>query len=69
MTRPPLHPLPPPHVLTGRIITMSEGQWDDILATAYDLGWILLELSDEEEPVAAYQRPDRPADHWPEDLP
>jgi hypothetical protein len=37
-------------------ITMAEDQWDEMLATAYDAGWILLELDDQERPVAAYRR-------------
>jgi hypothetical protein len=38
------------------IITMSTGQWDGILAAAYDNGWVLLELDDNEQPFKAYQR-------------
>jgi hypothetical protein len=37
-------------------ITMSVGQWDTLLAIAYDTGVVLLELDGEEQPVAAYQR-------------
>jgi hypothetical protein len=37
---------------------MSTGQWDTLLRAAYDQGWVLLELDDDERPVAAYQRPD-----------
>jgi hypothetical protein len=36
--------------------TMSIGQWDTILAGAYLAGWVLLELDDDEKPVAAYRR-------------
>jgi hypothetical protein len=35
---------------------MSVGQWDTLLAIAYDTGVVLLELDGEEQPVAAYQR-------------
>ncbi len=37
--------------------TMSIGQWDDFLCAAYDCGYVLIELDDEERPVAAYMRP------------
>lgn len=40
----------------ARIITMGEGQWDSLLAAAYEQGWILLELNDNEMPVAAYRK-------------
>ena len=40
------------------IVTMSVDQWDILLQTAYDEGAILLELDDDEKPVAAYQRSD-----------
>jgi hypothetical protein len=35
---------------------MSPGQWDPTLATAYEEGWILLEINEDEAPVAAYQK-------------
>jgi hypothetical protein len=35
-------------------ITMSIGQWDAMLAAAYRDGWTLLELDDDERPIAAY---------------
>ena len=38
------------------VITMSVGQWDGALAAAYETGWILLELDDNEVPVRAYQK-------------
>ena len=48
------------HALSGGVpalmITMSVGQWDTTLATAYDLGWILLELDEHEMPVRAYRK-------------
>jgi hypothetical protein len=37
-------------------ITMSVGQWDPTLANAYEAGFILLELDDDERPVRAYQK-------------
>jgi hypothetical protein len=36
---------------------MSVGQWDMLLAVAYDLGFVLLELDGDERPVRAYRRP------------
>jgi hypothetical protein len=36
---------------------MSVGQWDRLLAEAYDTGWTLLELDEQEWPVAAYRNP------------
>jgi hypothetical protein len=39
-------------------VTMSTGQWDNLLAAAYDAGWILLELDGNERPVRAYQKPE-----------
>jgi len=49
-------PLPNLTAPGQKIITMSVGQWDDILMSAYNRGWILLELNDDEEAVAAYQK-------------
>jgi len=40
--------------------TMLHGQWDDMLQVVYDLGFVLLELDNEERPVRAYRRPHRP---------
>jgi hypothetical protein len=37
-------------------ITMSQGQWDGLLSSAYDSGHTLLELDDNEIPVAAYRK-------------
>ncbi len=58
--RPPLNRIPLGDALPYRpreaSITMSVGQWDNLLAAAYQAGWILLELDDQEQPVAAYQR-------------
>lgn len=57
-----LHPIPLEDALNRLwkprtcVITMSEGQWDALLATAYEEGWILLEVNDKEFPVRAYQK-------------
>jgi len=40
----------------GLFVTMSPGQWDALLSTAYDTGATLLEIDDKEQPVKAYQR-------------
>ncbi|MFZ4439425.1 MAG: hypothetical protein ACOYOS_13430 [Syntrophales bacterium] len=40
----------------GCFITMSPGQWDVLLSNAYDRGWTLLEINDDEQPVAAYKK-------------
>jgi hypothetical protein len=40
------------------IITMSIGQWDTMLAVAYEQGWLLVELDDDEMPVRAYRKPE-----------
>jgi hypothetical protein len=40
----------------GLFVTMSPGQWDALLSTAYDTGATLLEIDDKEQPVRAYQR-------------
>jgi hypothetical protein len=36
--------------------TMSVGQWDEVLQEAYDVGFVLLVLDDEERPVGAYRK-------------
>lgn len=60
MTRPPLDPIPVSEALPPRpgviTVTMSRGQWDALLAACYAAGDILLELDDQERPVAAYRR-------------
>ena len=38
------------------MITMSPGQWDNCLQTAYDRGWVLLEVDEEETIVGAYHK-------------
>jgi hypothetical protein len=40
----------------ARIITMAVGQWDPTLSAAYEDGWILLELDEDEVPVRAYRK-------------
>lgn len=47
------------NVTSGRekkIITLSPGQWDKMLAETYTGGWLLLEIDQNEQPVRAYQR-------------
>jgi hypothetical protein len=59
MTRPVLRSIPLASVQLGPgtvVITLSVGQWDNFLSVAYALGYTLLELDDNERPVAAYQR-------------
>jgi hypothetical protein len=64
LTRPALRRIPlqsvwPPR--RGRVyITMSPEQWDPLLQVSYDEGWILLEVDDNEQPVAAYCMSDFP---------
>lgn len=59
MTRPDLReiPLADGVLKAGEVtVTMSIGQWDVFLANSYEAGFILLELDENEEPVAAYQK-------------
>jgi hypothetical protein len=55
-----LHPMPLSKALPIRpgtcTITMSEGQWDGLLAAAYADGWTLLEVDDRERPIRAYRK-------------
>lgn len=47
------------HILEGTaglILTMSHGQWDELLAAGYDQGAILLELDKNETPVRVYRK-------------
>jgi hypothetical protein len=39
-------------------VTMAAGQWDLLLAAAYDEGCVLLEVDASERPVRAYRRPE-----------
>ncbi len=36
--------------------TMSENQWDRVLEEAYQTGWVLLVLDDEERPIGAFRK-------------
>lgn len=60
MKRPFLHSIPLASATIGKpgsvTITMSPGQWDLLLATAYSRGCLLLEIENE-VPVRAYQKP------------
>lgn len=60
MTRPILNKIPLSEVVLfapGTVtITMSVGQWDALLAAAYNQGAFLLELDEQEKPVAVYRR-------------
>jgi len=38
------------------VMTMARGQWDALLNAAYQSGWTLLEVDDNERPVKAYRR-------------
>jgi hypothetical protein len=58
-----LHPCPLDEAmkaLTGgapaRLMTMGVGQWDAALSAAYEQGWLLLELDEDEKPVRAYRK-------------
>lgn len=58
-----LNPIPLEQALNGlrngsgmRIITMAEGQWDEVLAAAYQHGWVLLEMDKDEKPARAYRK-------------
>jgi hypothetical protein len=45
--------------VSGRVVTMSRGQWDSLLAAAYEAGWTLLELDEHEKPVRAFRKGSR----------
>ncbi len=58
MTRPPLHAIPLAEVTfaPGTVtLTISVGQWSALHAEAYRRGHTLVELDDQERPVAAYR--------------
>jgi hypothetical protein len=61
MKRPTLNRIPVSEALPIRpatvTVTMGVGQWDNILLVSYELGFTLLELDDDEHPVAAYRNP------------
>ena len=60
MTRPALREIPLGEAVplkAGTVtVTMSAGQWDGLLQAAYDGGFVLLELDDDELPVRAFQK-------------
>jgi hypothetical protein len=60
MKRPLLEPIELSDVFPPRpktvVVTMSIGQWDRFLALAYREGYTLLELDDDERPIAAYRK-------------
>ncbi len=59
MKKPILIPVPLPKEIgtPGQcFITFSPGQWDGILAAAYERGWMLLLIKDEVA-VKAFQKP------------
>lgn len=39
----------------GLHVTMSEGQWDTMLETSYEMGAVLIELDEDEEPIKFYK--------------
>jgi hypothetical protein len=47
------------------VMTMSIGQWDAMLAAAYERGWTLLELDDSERPIRAYRKVEGPTRNPP----
>jgi hypothetical protein len=52
----PLESVLPPE--QGLYLFLGVGDWSPLLAAGYDEGAILVEFNDDNEPVAAYQRPD-----------
>lgn len=55
--RPDLNKAPLPDFNSpGCSITMNVGQWDLLLDEAYKMGWTLIEMDDNEKPVAAYRK-------------
>jgi len=61
MKRPVLNEIPLSEVKcqASIIITMSPGQWDGLLASSYEAGFVLLELDENERPIRAYRRKDQ----------
>ena len=61
--RPTLNRIPMSDALPPRAgacyATMLANQWDGVLQALYDLGFVLLELDDEERPLRAFRRPHR----------
>lgn len=37
-------------------MTVSRGQWDALIESAYKRGWVLLEMDENEKAVRAYQK-------------
>lgn len=58
MKRPELHEIAISDAINRCIftVTMSTGQWDGFLESAYNAGAALLELDENEMPVRAYQK-------------
>jgi hypothetical protein len=60
LKRPPLRQIALEAVIPYRpgltYVTMSPRQWDDLLQSAYDAGFVLLEVDRDEKPLAAYRR-------------
>jgi len=61
MRRPELNEVPLSSTMLGAgkpsvNVTMSVGQWDSLLQAAYDAGYNLIELDDNEIPMRAYRR-------------
>jgi len=63
MKRPVLNKVPLDDMMNGLIggkpsitVTMSPGQWDRLLQSAYDAGHNLIEVDDNEIPVRAYRK-------------
>lgn len=58
MKAPKLHMIPVPKIEPyGQYMTVSRGQWDSLIAAAYERGWVLLELDENEQLKRAYQKP------------
>ena len=61
MERPKLNEIPLDYVRQKNseggvaMITMSEGQWDTMLQGAYEAGFIVIELDENEKPIRAFQ--------------
>ena len=58
MKQPELNEIPIGEAINRGIftVTMSTGQWDGFLQSAYDAGAALIELDKNELPVRAYQK-------------
>jgi len=59
MKRPELHKIElKTFPLGGVSMTMGKNQWDVMLDEAYKMGCTLIELDDDENFIAAYQKPE-----------